>query len=128
MTFLEIGLLDPFSVLKMSSILFKAAVLKKQKEKLRLINDLKPPKLKAGQVLVKLAYSGVCHSQIMEIDGLRGEDSYLPHLLGHEGSGIVVDRGEGVTKVKKDDAVVLGWIKGSGIEAGGCCYEHNEFA
>ena len=61
----------------------------------------------------------------MEIDGLRGEDSYLPHLLGHEGSGIVVDRGEGVTKVKKDDAVVLGWIKGSGIEAGGCCYEHN---
>ena len=76
MTFLGIGLPDPFSVLKMSNILFKAAVLKKQKEKLRLINDLKPPKLKAGQVLVKLAYSGVCHSQIMAV-------SYT-HLRVHE--------------------------------------------
>ena len=125
MTFLAIGLLDPFSVLRMSNILFKAAVLQKQKEKLRIIGDVKLPKLKVGQVLVKLAYSGVCHSQIMEIDGLRGEDKYLPHFLGHEGSGVVVDIGEGITKVKKDDAVILGWIKGSGIEAGGCEYQHN---
>ena len=81
MTFLAIGLLDPFSVLRMSNILFKAAVLQEHKEKLRIIGDVKLPKLKVGQVLVKLAYSGVCHSQIMEIDGLRGEDKYLPHFL-----------------------------------------------
>lgn len=109
----------------MPNISFKAAVLKKQKDKLKIITNIKPPRLKKGQVLVKLAYSGVCHSQIMEIDGLRGEDKYLPHLLGHEGSGLVVDVGEGVTKVKKDDAVVLGWIKGEGIEAGGCQYQHD---
>jgi len=109
----------------MSNILFKAAVLKKQKEKLSIIKNIELPELKHGQVLVKLAYSGVCHSQIMEIDGHRGEDKYLPHFLGHEGSGIVVDTGEGITKVKKNDAVVLGWIKGSGIEASGCEYQHN---
>lgn len=109
----------------MSDIFFKAAVLKKQKEKLSIINNVEPPELKHGQVLVKLAYSGVCHSQIMEIEGLRGEDKYLPHFLGHEGSGLVVKIGDGVTKVKKNDAVVLGWIKGSGVEAGGCQYLHD---
>ena len=109
----------------MSDIFFKAAVLKKQKEKLSIINNVEPPELKHGQVLVKLAYSGVCHSQIMEIDGLRGEDKYLPHFLGHEGSGLVVEIGDGVTKVKKNDAVVLGWIKGAGVEAGGCQYLHD---
>ena len=41
----------------------------------------------------------------------------MPHLLGHEGSGIVEKIGEGVTKVKPGDHVVLHWRKGSGIEA-----------
>ena len=48
---------------------------------------------------MKLAYSGVCHSQLMEARGRRGVDPYLPHLLGHEGSGKVISIGEGVTKV-----------------------------
>tara|TARA_B100001063_G_C16752642_1_gene551151 strand:+ start:586 stop:1659 length:1074 start_codon:yes stop_codon:yes gene_type:complete len=108
----------------MKDIFFKAAVLEKQKSPLKLVSNVQVPKLEKGQVLVKLAYSGVCHSQIMEIEGLRGKDKYLPHLLGHEGSGIVIDVGSNVTKVKSGDTVVLGWIKGNGIDSGGCCYKH----
>ena len=75
-----------------------------------------------GQVLVKLAYSGVCHSQLMEARGRRGVDPYLPHLLGHEGSGKVISIGEGVTKVSPGELVVLGWIRGNGLESGGMQY------
>jgi S-(hydroxymethyl)glutathione dehydrogenase/alcohol dehydrogenase len=41
----------------------------------------------------------------------------LPHLLGHEGAGIVAETGPGVTRVKAGDHVVLHWMKGAGIEA-----------
>ena len=102
----------------------KAAVLFKNKSELTIINNLTIPKLKKGQVLIKLAYSGVCHSQLMEIDGLRGKDRYLPHLLGHEGSGKVIDIGIGVKKIKKNDLVVLGWIKGKGIDTNGGIYKY----
>ena len=71
---------------------------------------------------MKLAYSGVCHSQLMEVRGRRGADAYLPHLLGHEGTGKVIEVGEGVSKVKPNDLVVLGWIKGSGLDGGGVRY------
>ncbi|MBN1788071.1 MAG: zinc-binding dehydrogenase [Sedimentisphaerales bacterium] len=98
----------------------KAAVL--YKSGLVVEDNIEIPPLGDGQVLVKVAYSGICHSQLMEIRGFRGEDKYLPHLLGHEGSGIVVDIGKKVTKVKPDDPVILTWIKGEGIEAGGCKY------
>ena len=70
-----------------------------------------------GQVLVKVAYSGICGKQIEEISGKRGEDPYLPHLLGHEGAGVVKDVGPGVKKVKAGDHVVLHWMKGSGIDS-----------
>ena len=78
----------------------KAAVLKDNNKPLEVLNDVQCSALKRGQVLVKLAFSGVCHSQLMEIKGYRGDDPYLPHLLGHEGSGKVLQVGEGVTKVK----------------------------
>lgn len=94
----------------------KIAVLHKLKEPLKIL-EAEIPKLKRGQVLVKIKYSGICHSQINEIDGLRGEDRWLPHALGHEGSGEVVDVGEGVSKVEAGDRVVLTWIKSSGLEA-----------
>lgn len=80
------------------------------------------PELKSGQVLVEIAYSGLCHSQLNEIKGWKGEDKYIPHTLGHEGSGIVTVIGEGVTKVAPGDHVVLSWIKGRGKEAFGCQY------
>lgn len=75
------------------------------------------PSLKRGHVLVKIHESGVCRSQLMEVRGLRGEDRWLPHLLGHEAVGTVVSTGPDVSKVKAGDRVILGWIAGSGIEA-----------
>jgi S-(hydroxymethyl)glutathione dehydrogenase/alcohol dehydrogenase len=101
----------------------KAAVLTELGAPLEIIDGIKIPELKYGQVLVKIFYSGVCHSQLMEARGNRGKDAWLPHLLGHEGTGEVVSIGDGVTKVKPGDHVVLGWIKGDGIEAGGSTYE-----
>jgi S-(hydroxymethyl)glutathione dehydrogenase/alcohol dehydrogenase len=90
------------------------------------IRTLKLRSLESGQVLVKVLYSGVCRSQLMEVNGLRGDDRWLPHLLGHEGSGIVVEIGPDVKKFKKGDEVILSWIKGSGIEAQGALYDSDD--
>jgi S-(hydroxymethyl)glutathione dehydrogenase/alcohol dehydrogenase len=76
-----------------------------------------PPALDAGQVLVKVHYSGICGSQLGEIDGAKGEDKFLPHLLGHEGSGTVLEVGPGVRHMKASDKVVLHWRKGLGIDS-----------
>jgi S-(hydroxymethyl)glutathione dehydrogenase/alcohol dehydrogenase len=70
-----------------------------------------------GQVLVEVRASGICGAQIREITGGKGGDKYLPHLLGHEGGGVVLKVGPGVRKVKVGDHVVLHWRKGSGIDA-----------
>jgi S-(hydroxymethyl)glutathione dehydrogenase/alcohol dehydrogenase len=81
--------------------------------------------LKPGQVLVEIAYSGVCHTQILEARGKRGPDRFLPHGLGHEGSGVVVETGAAVTKVKAGDKVVLSWIKAAGHDVPGTTYDWN---
>ena len=104
----------------------KAAVLCELNRPLAIEPDIGIPSLKPGQVLVRVAYSGVCHSQLMEVRGKRGADPYLPHLLGHEGSGYVEDTGPGVSKVQRGDRVILGWIKGRGMEAGGTIYSRGE--
>ena len=77
-----------------------------------------------GQVLVKILFSGVCRSQLMEVSGNRGKDPWLPHLLGHEGTGVVCAIGEGVTKVKPGDKIILSWIKGKGIDAQPAIYNY----
>ncbi|HWB11909.1 MAG TPA: zinc-binding dehydrogenase [Pirellulales bacterium] len=89
---------------------------------------LKLPELKPGQVLVEVAYSGVCHSQLHEVRGRRGPDRFLPHTLGHEGSGTVLEVGEGVTKVRAGDRVVLTWIKGRGAEVPSTVYREGSTA
>ena len=104
----------------------KAAVLYKINKPLLVENDLAIPSLRPGQVLVKVAYSGVCHSQLMEVRGMRGEDRFLPHLLGHEGTGRVIQIGKGVKKVEPNDLVVLGWIKGTGMDVPGTVYQRGD--
>ena len=79
----------------------KAAILVKNKKPLILADVKIPKKLEIGQVLVKILYSGICGAQINEIDAVKGKDNFLPHLLGHEGSGIVEKIGPGVITVKK---------------------------
>lgn len=61
----------------------------------------------------------------MEVNGGRGHDKWLPHLLGHEGSGVVVEVGEGVSKFRVGDHVIATWLKSSGIDAVGAIYEYN---
>ncbi|MBA3016727.1 zinc-binding dehydrogenase [Patescibacteria group bacterium] len=100
----------------------KAAVLYEINEPLQ-IEELTIPELRSGQVLVKIAYSGICRSQLNEIRGLKGQDKFLPHTLGHEGSGIVEAIGLGVSKVKPGDHVVLTWIKGKGAEIPSTLYK-----
>lgn len=95
----------------------KAAILVEQRQPLVVAEIEMPQALEIGQVLVKVQYSGICGSQLGEIDGAKGEDKFLPHLLGHEGSGTVVATGPGVRQVKAGDKVVLHWRKGPGIEA-----------
>jgi S-(hydroxymethyl)glutathione dehydrogenase / alcohol dehydrogenase len=104
----------------------KAAVLWECGKPLSIVSGVEIPKLMSGQVLVKMAYSGVCRSQLMEVEGQRGEDKYLPHLLGHEGCGKVVHTAADVTKVSLDDWVILGWIKGEGINADGAKYKFGD--
>jgi S-(hydroxymethyl)glutathione dehydrogenase/alcohol dehydrogenase len=108
----------------MSITQIRAAVLVETNAPL-VIRTLDLPELLPGQVLVKIHFSGVCRSQLMEVNGGRGDDPWLPHLLGHEGSGVVIGIGKGVTKVKLGDDVILGWLKGTGLEAPGARYHWN---
>jgi S-(hydroxymethyl)glutathione dehydrogenase / alcohol dehydrogenase len=95
----------------------RAAILARQREPL-VVDDVDLPEtLGVGHVLVKVHVSGICGSQIGEIDGVKGADPYLPHLLGHEACGTVVDRGPGVKRVAAGDRVVLHWRKAPGIDA-----------
>ncbi len=92
-----------------------AAVLRQTGQPLTL-ETLEVPDPGQGQVLVRVHYSGFCRKQLEEMDGTR-PDPYLPHLLGHEGSGVVAAVGPGVTTVQKGQHVVLSWIKGPGVQS-----------
>lgn len=94
-----------------------AAVLVAQRAPLEIVELDLPEELAFGQVLVKVHYSGICGAQINEIDGAKGPDKFLPHLLGHEGSGTVVAVGRGVTRVKPDDRVVMHWRQAAGVQS-----------
>ena len=95
----------------------KAAILAESKKPLVVADIALPENLDFGQVLVEVHYSGICGAQINEIDAVKGPDKFLPHLLGHEGSGIVEKIGPGVSTVKEGDHVVLHWRPSKGIQA-----------
>ena len=94
----------------------KAAVLEQIDAPLA-IRDVELTELKVGQVLVRVLVSGLCGAQLHEIRGHKGNAKFLPHLMGHEGCGIVEEIGAGVTTVKVGDKVVMHWRPGSGIES-----------
>ena len=94
----------------------KAAVLEKIDAPLA-VRDVELTELKFGQVLVKVLVSGLCGAQLHEIRGHKGNAKFLPHLMGHEGCGIVEEVGLGVTTVKPGDKVVMHWRLGEGMEA-----------
>ena len=65
--------------------------------------DLEGPK--KGEVLVEIKSTGVCHTDAYTLSGSDPEGIF-PSILGHEGAGIVVEVGEGVVSLKKDDHVI----------------------
>lgn len=87
------------------------------------LGALEIPALRPGQCLVEIAFSGACHTQLLEARGRRGADPWLPHCLGHEGSGTVLETGPDVKRVSSGDRVALSWIKASGIDSGGATYD-----
>ena len=94
----------------------KAAILTHLNQPLS-VEDIELTPLDVGQVLVRVLMSGICGAQLQEIRGEKNNEKFLPHLLGHEGCGIVEDIGVGVTKVKRGDKVIMHWRKGQGIES-----------
>src|SRR5215468_2379090 len=65
--------------------------------------DLSGPR--AGEALVEIKATGVCHTDEFTLSG-KDPESLFPAVLGHEGAGVVVDVGPGVTSVKKGDHVI----------------------
>jgi S-(hydroxymethyl)glutathione dehydrogenase / alcohol dehydrogenase len=101
-----------------------AAILVEQHKPL-VIDEVELPPLKRGQALVEIHATRVCGSQVGEIDGVKGPDKFLPHLLGHEAGAIVLEVGPEVTHVELGDRVVCHWRPGAGIDAGGAVYDWN---
>lgn len=86
------------------------------------IQEIECPPLDTHQVLVKIEYAGICRSQINEIQGLKGEDRYIPHTLGHEGVGIIEQIGKNVTNVHVGDKVIISWLPATQNFNSGCVY------
>lgn len=100
---------------------FKAAILRKLKTNLDL-EYLEHTGLEPGQVKVRLITSSLCGAQINEIYGIKGDDKYLPHLMGHEGYGIVVESSENIRNLQVGNHVILHWRKGKGADVMGGKY------
>ena len=72
--------------------------------------ELDPPG--EGEVLIKIGAAGLCHSDLSVINGSRPRP--LPMVIGHEGSGIIVENGPGVTNLQQDDHVVAVFVPSCG--------------
>ncbi len=90
----------------------KAAILFEVGKKLDLREvEVAPPK--SGEVLIKMAAAGICHSDLHVMTGHL--DAELPAILGHEGSGIVAGVGPGVSSLKPGDHVIPLWRLSCGV-------------
>src|SRR5688500_6658325 len=82
----------------------RAAVAFEAKKPLEIVEvDLEGPK--AGEVLVEIMATGICHTDAYTLDGFDSEGIF-PSILGHEGAGVVREVGPGVTSVKAGDHVI----------------------
>ena len=82
----------------------RAAVAFEAKKPLEIVElDLEGPK--AGEVLIEIMATGICHTDAYTLDGFDSEGIF-PSVLGHEGAGIVREIGAGVTSVKPGDHVI----------------------
>jgi S-(hydroxymethyl)glutathione dehydrogenase / alcohol dehydrogenase len=91
----------------MSAVTMRAAVLHEPGD-VR-IEDVRLAPPKTGEVLVRVAATGVCHSDLHLVDGVLG-DGRWPMVLGHEGAGVVEEVGADVTHVSPGDPVALCFV------------------
>ena len=92
----------------------KAAVAFAAGQPLQIVElDVEPPK--AGEVMVKISHTGVCHTDAFTLSG-DDPEGVFPAVLGHEGAGVVVAVGESVTSVAVGDHVIPLYT----AECGGC--------
>ncbi|HET7206919.1 MAG TPA: alcohol dehydrogenase AdhP [Terriglobales bacterium] len=87
----------------------QAAVVEKFGEPL-VVREIPVPRPGPGQVLVEIVASGVCHTDLHAADGDWPVKPTLPFIPGHEGAGIVVALGPGVTHLKQGDRVGIAWL------------------
>jgi propanol-preferring alcohol dehydrogenase len=87
----------------------RAAVAEKRGEPL-VLRELPVPEPGAGEILVRIVTSGVCHTDIHVIDGDWPIKMRLPIIPGHEGCGYVAALGSGVTSVREGDRVGVYWL------------------
>jgi len=87
----------------------KAAVVRKFKQPL-VIEEVPVPSPQAGQILVRIAASGVCHTDLHAADGDWPVKPKPPFIPGHEGVGHVAAVGAGVSHVKEGDRVGVPWL------------------
>lgn len=87
----------------------KAAVVEKFGAPL-VVRELPIPVPGPGQVLVKIIASGVCHTDLHAADGDWPVKPVLPFTPGHEGAGVVVALGPGVTHLKEGDRAGIAWL------------------
>lgn len=74
------------------------------------LSDVAIPKPEPGEVLVKVAACGVCHTDIHAVDGDWPIKPRLPFIPGHEAVGHVAALGQGVTELREGDAVGVAWL------------------
>ncbi|CAE6397638.1 unnamed protein product [Rhizoctonia solani] len=101
----------------------KAAIVEKSGGPVKIVE--KPvtqiSELKTGEVLVKILYSGVCHTDVHIAQGAMGEPPIQPLVGGHEGAGVIVAIGEGThTGLKIGQAVGINWISKSCLSCEAC--------
>jgi S-(hydroxymethyl)glutathione dehydrogenase / alcohol dehydrogenase len=90
----------------------KAAICYQNDEPVRVEEiTIDPPR--RNEVLVRMAASGVCHSDLSVITGIM--PAKLPCVLGHEGAGTVERLGDGVAHLKEGDRVLLSWVTPCGV-------------
>jgi NDMA-dependent alcohol dehydrogenase len=89
----------------------KAAILVAVREPL-VVDDVELAEPKRGEVLVRLAASGLCHTDLHAMTGDRPRP--LPAVLGHEGAGVVEAVGDGVSRIRVGDHVICSWAPNCG--------------
>jgi propanol-preferring alcohol dehydrogenase len=87
----------------------RAAILKELNRPLRVLEVPKPVP-RAGEIVVRVEASGICHTDLHAAHGDWPVKPHLPLIPGHEGVGIVESAGPGVTEVKEGDRVAVPWL------------------